>query len=140
MKKTTEELIKSLESKKSVDEYFEDNKEELFFGSLVDLINFYMNQKSLNKSDVIERSGIQRNYGYQLISGVKKPSRDKLIMLCIGLGLNYRETQQMLKKSGFGILYVRDVRDSIIIFCINHKMNIMAVNNLLYDKGQKILE
>lgn len=140
MKKTTEELLKILKTKKTLTEYFSDNHNELMFDSLSEIIDFYITSKHLKKSDVIRKSQIERHYAYQIISGEKKPSRDKLIMLCFGLSLTVDETGQMLKKVGYSELYPRDLRDSVIIFSIYHNMSIMDTNEVLFDMNLDILQ
>ena len=42
MKKSTDELMKILRSKDSVDDYFQENDSEIFFGSLTELIQFFI--------------------------------------------------------------------------------------------------
>ena len=37
---------------------------------------------------VIRRSQIDRSYGHQLFNGTRKPSRDKVLQLAFGFGLN----------------------------------------------------
>ena len=140
MKKSTEELIKILENKNSVEEYFSENSEEILFDTLPELLEIHLKNKGLNKSEVLESSQIEKHYGYQIFSGLKNPSRDKLIMLCFGLKLNLNQFQQVLKKSGWGMLYPRDRRDSVIIFAIHHKLNVMDTNDMLYEMKLKILE
>ena len=56
MEKTTDELLKSLKSKKNIEDFFKENTSELLFSSLKDLIDFYINRKKLKKSEVIRRS------------------------------------------------------------------------------------
>ena len=51
----------------------------------------YMNQNNIAVADVMKNSGINRNYGYNIINGTrKKPGRDKVIALCIGAGMDIR--------------------------------------------------
>ncbi len=140
MKKTTEELLKSLKSKKTLEEYFSDNHSEIFFESLPEIIEFFIASKKLTKSEVIRKSQIERHYAYQIIGGEKKPSRDKLIMLCFGLELTLDEMGQVLKKCGYSELYPRDLRDSVIIFSVYHNMSLMDTNELLFDMKLKILQ
>lgn len=142
MKKSTDELMNILKSKRSVDDYLEENGSEIFFGTLTELLEFYRRRKGLSKAEVVKRSGIRREYCYELLRGVntKKPSRDKVIMLCFGLCLNVDECQQVLKKSGYAPLYARDTRDSIIIFSINNGISVVKTNIKLEDYGQELLE
>lgn len=140
MKKTTDELIKILKSKNSVEEYFHENSEEIIFDTLPELLETHLKNKGISKSEAIENSQIEKHYGYQIFSGLKRPSRDKLIMLCFGLELKLGQFQQALKKAGWGELYPRDRRDSVIIFAIYHQLNVMETNDMLYDMKLKILE
>ena len=140
MKKTTGDLLKSLKSKATVDEYLTENSNELIFDTLPDWIEFHMIKKKLDKADVVRASNITRTYAYQIINGDKKPSRDKLIMLCFGLRLTLDETQQILRRTGYSELYPRDLRDSIIIFALLHGYSVVDLNILLAEKNAAILE
>ena len=134
MKKSTDDLMKNLRSKSSVDEYFDENDSEIFFGSLSELIDFFMARKGLTKAEVVKRSG--------MIGGKtpKNISRDKVMMLCFGLSLTVDESQQLLKKSGYAPLYARDTRDSIIIFCLENHINIVNTNIKLGEYNLEPLE
>ena len=140
MKKTTGELIDSLKRKDTVDDFLSENGNELLFDTLPDWIEFHMIKKGLGKADVVKESNISRTYAYQIINGDKKPSRDKLIMLCFGLRLSLDETQHILKRNGYSELYPRDLRDSVIIFGILHENTVIDLNILLAEKNLSILE
>ncbi len=130
MAKTTDELMKILRSKDTVEEYFDENDSEIFFGSLSELTDFFMARKGITKADVARRSGMNRGYCYEILSGKtnKKVSRDKVILLCFGMSLNIDEAQQLLKKSGYAPLYAKDSRDSIIIFSIVNNLSVTITN------------
>ena len=85
--KKTDDLYKSLGEKRSIDEYFAENSDEMLFESVADLLNYKIAAEKMSKIDVINRSGIEKHYGYQILNGTKNPSRDKLIMLGFGIGL-----------------------------------------------------
>lgn len=139
MEKTTDELLKSLKSKKNIEEFFKENTSELLFSSLKDLIDFYINQKKLKKSEVVRRSMLG-NYAYNIINGDrKKPERDKLIMLCFGLELSYEEANVLLKKSSNAELYTRNGRDAVFIFALDRKMSVIETNNMLDEYGFDLL-
>lgn len=142
MKKSTDELMNILKSKKSVDEYFSENDDEIFFGALGDLINYYIATKKLEKSEVVRKSGMNRGYCYEILSGKKEKniSRDKVIMICFGLGLSIEESEQLLKKSGYNPLYSRDTRDSIIAFSLKEGIGIIDTNIKLSEYNLEILE
>lgn len=137
MKKPTDDLLKSLQNAPSFDDYLNENSDNLLFDSLPDWIEYHMLRKGLKKADVIRRSGIQRNYAYQVINGTRHPSRDTLIMLCFGLELTLDDANQILKKNAFPALYPRDLRDSVIIFGLTHRYSIVELDMLLEEKGLK---
>ncbi len=142
MKKSTDELMKILKNKKSVDDYFAENDNEIFFGTLTELICYFMTKKRLQKKDVVKNSAMKREYCYEILQGKtnKKISRDKVIMLCFGLTLTVEETQQLLKKSGYAPLYVRDTRDSIIAFSLLHHISVINTNIKLAEYNLALLE
>ena len=130
MKKSTDDLMNLLKQAPSVDDYFDKNDDEIFFGSISELIDYFLARKKLTKADVVRRSGMNRGYCYEIMSGKspKNNSRDKIIQLCFGLTLTVDEAQQLLKKSGYAPLYARDTRDSIIIFSIEHQISVVKTN------------
>lgn len=142
MRKSTDELMNILRSKRSIDEYFDENDNEIFFGTLSEQVNFYIARKGLTKAEVVRRSGLNRGYCYEILSGkkTKNISRDKVILLCFGLELSVDEAQQLLKKCGYAPLYARDTRDSIIIFCIENSISVINTNIKLGDYNLEPLE
>ncbi len=142
MKKSTDELMNILRNKRSVDEYFDENDNEIFFGTLSEQVDFYIARKGLTKAEVVRRSGLNRGYCYEILSGkkTKNISRDKVILLCFGLELSVDEAQQLLKKCGYAPLYARDTRDSIIIFCIENSISVINTNIKLGDYNLEPLE
>lgn len=142
MKKSTDDLMNILKQSPSVDDYFDQNDSEIFFGSLSEMIDYFLARKNLTKADVVNGSGINKGYCYEIMSGksTKNISRDKVIMLCFGLKLTVDEAQQLLKKSGYAPLYARDTRDSIIIFSLENRINIVSTNIKLGEYNLEILE
>ena len=141
MKKTTEELMEILKQKKSIHAYFTEEIDELEFASLAEYLELLLNEKGLRKSDVIKRSNMDKNYADQIFNGNKThPSRDKMIALAIGMGLNVLETRKLLKIAGACDLYARNPRDSIFIYCLHKGAGLMEVNELLSDYNLDILE
>ena len=142
MKKSTDDLMNILKQAPSVDDYFDQNDDEIFFGSLSEMIDYFLARKNLTKADVVNGSGINKGYCYEIMSGksTKNISRDKVIMLCFGLRPTVDEAQQLLKKSGYAPLYARDTRDSIIVFSLENRINIVSTNIKLGEYNLEILE
>lgn len=141
MEKSTEELLQILKSKKTYEEFFNQEIGELFFSSISEYLEMLVNEKRLKKSEVIERSNLDKNYAYQIFNGNKtNPSRDKILMLAFGLKLSLNETRKLLKICNLSDLYARSPRDSIIIFCIDKRLSLIDCNEYLSDFSLDILE
>lgn len=141
MEKSTNDLLGVLKSKKNYSEFFQDEIGELIFKNLDEYLGVLLKEKNLKKSEVIEKSNLDKNYAYQLFNGIKKnPSRDKILMLAFGMKLTLDETRKLLKIAGLSDLYVRIPRDSVIIFCLQNGKNLIETNEMLDDYALKILE
>lgn len=132
MKKTTEELLNILKSKRSYDDFLKEQIDELYFASISEYLEILLAQKGLKKSDVITKANLDKSYAYQIFNGNKtNPSRDKLIMLAFGMELNLDETRKLLKISNVSDLYIRNPRDAAIIFCIENRLDLIRTNEKL---------
>lgn len=96
----------------------------------------YMADHGLNKKDLVKNSLLDRTYGYQILSGLRQPSRDKILALCLSAGMSFHEIQRALEIAKAGILYPKDPRDAAIILCIHNQLyNVSDVNMYLDQKG-----
>ena len=136
-RKSTTYLEKELKSSDSLENFLKKNKNELASVSLAELIQDLIIKKGLTKSEVVKTSNL---YAYQIISGARRPSRDKLLCLCIAMRATLDETQDLLRHGGFAPLYVRSQRDSIISFALSHNETIHQLNSNLYDHSEQLLE
>ena len=95
---------------------------------------------SITKIEAIKRSALNQIYAYQIFSGVKSsPSRDKLIQLIFGMGLELDNAQRLLITGKHGKLYPRSRRDSIIIFAINKKLSLQQYDELLFEMKEETI-
>ena len=102
-------------------------------------LELLLDQKGLIKADVARDSELNSKYVYQIFSGERTPSRDKLIALAFGLHLTADEAQTLLKLAGYRELYVRDVRDAIILYALQRGKDITETDTLLYTHGYEEL-
>lgn len=141
MKKSTDELYNVLKSKKNYSDFIKQEYDELYFETVGEYLNSLMAQKGLKKSEVIKKSNVDKHYAYQIFNSNRtNPSRDKLIMIAFGMGLDMAETTKLLKVAGVPNLYIRHPRDSVIMFCIEHKMSLMDTNEKLFEMSMDILD
>ena len=132
-KKPTDQLMDTLKSSLSIENYIHTEKEHFINSNIADYLNELIITKSLKKSQVIRDAELHEIYGYQIFSGTRTPSRDKLIALSFGMQLSLDEVQRLLKYAGVASLYLKNARDSIIIWGISHTLTICATNELLYN-------
>ena len=116
--KSTDELLAILKKSGSPKEFIDNNHNDLISEALSTHLTALLKEKGKTKAQVIKASELNDIYCYQIFSGKRFPSRDTLLSICIGMQLNVDETQQLLLFAGFAPLYVKNIRDSIILFGI----------------------
>ncbi len=138
--KSTEELFHEIQSGKEVLEYLEENQEEIMQCTLPEYLKQWLSEKNTSKAMVVKKSNLSKPYVYQIFQGKKSPSRDKIIALSFGFAMNCEETQKFLKQAGYRELYPRDGRDVLILSGIRDKLDIIAMNERLYDHEVEVLD
>ncbi len=139
MTKATSELMDELMKAHSIGDYLKANSDYLISSELPTYLSNILEKKDLVKSAVIKKSELSEVMGYQIFSGVRKPSRDSLICLCVALELNTDETQALLKAAQFAQLYPKNKRDCIIINGLVNKKTVAQINELLFDNNETTL-
>lgn len=140
--KTTEELsntLKQIRSKDDFESFITTNEETISLVSFSEYIEKYIKDNNLSKSEIIHNSLINRTYAYQVLQGTKRPSRDKVVALCLSCNMNLEEVIKCLTLSQNAILYTKNKRDAIIIFAINKGLSVLQTNELLYEYKEDIL-
>ena len=95
--------------------------------------------KDLTKAELARRSGISEAYLHQVFAGRRNPSRDRLLCICVGLGITLDETQRMLTQRGYAQLYPRTRRDAIISYGVVHQLPLGEINDKLFAEQEKTL-
>lgn len=130
--KSTSELMNELKSKKSsIEEYFEKNPDSITNNDIKNHWHGLIEKSNLSSFDIINRSEFAYAYYYEVISGKKIPSRDKVIRLMLAMHLDIDDCQKTLKICGLSELYPKFRRDSIIIYAVTHKLTVYELNELL---------
>ncbi len=132
-------VLNNIENESCLDEFIKIAKENFSDLSLPNFFESICKEKNISKSLLIKNAEIDRTYGYQILSGSKKPSRDKIIQLCLSARLNLEESNKALKLGNVGELYPKNPRDSILIFGINKNLNISKIDELLYNRNFETL-
>ena len=99
-KPTTADVQESLVNAANFKDFLLRNAQNMLAQTLPEYLSLQLKQKHLRRADVVRGSHLDRTYVYQIFSGKKTPSRDKLLAIAFGLHLSDEETQKMLKLSG----------------------------------------
>ena len=63
-----------------------------------------------------------------------------MLAICFTLKLSFEEIQNLLKATGYPILYAIIKRDSIIIFALQHNITLTDTNELLFSMECDIIQ
>ena len=107
--------------------------------SISELLNALYDKKDISKAALARKAGMSEVYLHQVFSGRRKPSRDKLLCLCVGLGATLDETQRLLRQAALAEIYPKNKRDAIIGFGITHQMELSEINDKLFLENEKTL-
>ena len=105
--KSTDDLSQELMERADLDSYLKENQGSFVQDDITAQLAAYFERGSQSKAALARRAGMSEVYLHQVFSGRRKPSRDRLICLCVGMGLTLEETQNMLKRSAYAPLYPR---------------------------------
>lgn len=141
-KDTTRSLSKKLQNIKDSGDAEAFIRENAQSGTLHSFLNGILAENDIDIPALIYRSGISRNYIYNILSGERSnPGRDKVIAICIGLGATFSQTNKALELVKLSPLYPRDERDARIAIAINQGCrNVTDVNIMLESNGLKPLD
>ena len=140
MPKDTEELKDGLRQASGLESFLVDNQKEFRRYTLAEYLNQLLDEKRLSKADVVRESRLERVYGYHIFAGRKKnPSRNKVISLALAMKLAPEETQYLLYYAGAEQLYVRNPRDSILWYALDHHMSVLDTNIMLQKMSEQPL-
>ena len=133
---TSDALHNQIKGSGSFSEFWERYKKQIVHQPLSEYLCELLDEKSLKRSDVVVRTGLDKAYVYQIFAGNKKnPSRDKLITIAFGMKLNEEETQRVLQLSGHRELWPKDERDALLLFAIQRGMSLEEVHTELERYG-----
>jgi hypothetical protein len=138
--KDTEVLFEEIKETRNIYTFIENNSEQLYRPSLADYLIFLLNKYNLTKSKLIYLSGISRQYAYEIFSGQKHPSREKVLSIILSLHSTLEESQRLLTYAGHHPLHPKDLRDSIIIHSIQQKMSLVDTNDIFYTLSLPLID
>lgn len=140
MKETrTSDLKQELMNSPSLEKYLSEHQDSFKLEGTSRLISRLIDERGMSKANVARESGMSEIYLYQILSGRRSPSRNRLICLCFGLSVGVDGAQELLRLSGAAQLYPRIRRDAIIIYGLSHNMTLFDVNDKLFEQNEETL-
>jgi len=138
-RKDTGDLSGELEKAASLDAYLAANRSYFADRDVSELLNELYVKRNLSKAGLARKSNISEVYLHQVFSRRRRPSRDRLLCLCIGLEATLEETQRMLMQATYAQLYPKIKRDAIISYGIVHHTPLGEINDKLFAEREQTL-
>ena len=139
-----EDLKEGLIKADDLDAFLSQNRDSFDETDAQELLHSLLERSGLSKAELARRSGVSEVYVHQLFSGIRHPSRDRLICLALGMSVTLEEMQELLRRLGHAELYAKEKyakekRDAIIIYGIAHGQTLQELNDSLFDRGTATL-
>ncbi|MBM7560872.1 XRE family transcriptional regulator [Fusibacter tunisiensis] len=135
----TEILNEKLMKSENFDAFFETHGKHIRLDSFHNCLYDMISDSGLKNSDIFLAADLSESYGYQLLSGKRQPSRDKILKLAFALKLTLEKTNLLLKLGQKNSLYVKNKRDAILMFALNTKKSLIDTNALLESENCDLL-
>ena len=97
-KKSTGDLRQELMDQPNLDAYIHENQAYFLEKNVTELLAQMYGRKDISKAELARCAGISEVYIHQVFSGRRRPSRDRLVCICIGLKATLDEAQELLKQ------------------------------------------
>ena len=91
----TEEVLQELLDAPSLDAFVDGR--EFPAETLVGFLGRMLEKKHLKRSRVVRMADLNETFGYQIFTGARNPSRDKVLQIAFAMALTLRETNRALR-------------------------------------------
>ena len=132
-KPNTSEVLEALRAAERIEDFSREYGSCFVDITFKDYLTSLLETHGISKYAAVKASGISDSYAFQIFQGSKSPSRDKLLSLAIGMQINLKECQRLLKLAGVNELYAKNRRDAIIIFGLEKGLTVPQLNDILFD-------
>ncbi|MBD5081666.1 MAG: helix-turn-helix transcriptional regulator [Ruminococcaceae bacterium] len=100
---------------------------------LHELLNHYMDEKKMSKTDVVHALNLDRNYTYKILNGTRTPTRNCIIQMSLLFGLDVEKTNFLLRLAEKSPLYVRNTVDAKVFYAIKHNMTYLEAIDFIWS-------
>ena len=138
-RKSTNDLQHQLMNAPDLGRFLTEHREEFVQEDFSLLLQALFQRTGMSKAALAKKSGMSEVYLHQIFSGLRNPSRNRIICLCFGLDATVEEAQELLKRSGNAPLYTRNRRDAIVLYALQNGMELDELNDRLFSEQEKTL-
>lgn len=125
MAKNTNDLLDQLaDNNCSIDDYLEENREDMIVLAAKDFWEAAIERSGMSKCNIINKADFNYCYFYDIVNGRKIASRDKVIRLILSMRLTTDDCQEALRISGRSALYPKVQRDALLIYGIENRYTV----------------
>ncbi|MCI6377177.1 MAG: helix-turn-helix domain-containing protein [Clostridiales bacterium] len=128
----TREVYQHIVSEDGFDEAFVLKNQALPFA---EYLLGQLEARGMRRMDLIEALGIDRVYGYQLLNGTRRMSRELLVRTALFLQMDVEGAQRLLRMGGAACLYARDRQDARVIFAMAKRMPYPRACRFIWQEG-----
>ena len=139
MQKSTGQLQEELMTAPDIARFIRENSHEMHPKTFMEHLNGLVDASGMTKSVLAKASGMSEVYLYQILSGRRNPTRERILCICFGLQLTVDQSQSLLRSGACAALYPRSKRDAVLIYALTEKMTLFDVNDLLFSLEEKTL-
>lgn len=126
--KELESIIKnSCDLKTAIDKY----KDSMIERPPASVLKKVIAESGLTNSALLKNISLSKSYYYEILRGLKKPSRNAFLQILIGCNCKLEDTQAILNDCGYKCLYIRNQRDAVLIYAFSHGLSLIKTNILL---------
>lgn len=146
MYNNTDDISNSISNSKNIKELKEIGKElnDVCVPSPLDYLLTVAEENGFAKKEytheIINQTSLERSYVYHLLSGEKKLTRDKLIMLAIIGKFSLKQLNNLLKYAGVATIYPKNRRDMVLQYVFEKQLPLYDANICLLELGVEELK
>lgn len=137
--KSTVDLCQELMSQPDLDQYITENEASFADVDISSTLVELYKRCGISKAELARRAGMSEVYLHQVFSGRRRPSRDRLLCLCIGMDSALEDADLLLKGMGYAPIYPRLKREAIISHSLLHRTPLTEINDKLFSENEKTL-
>ncbi len=137
--KNTSQLLQELKKCAHFSDFVNNHGGDLQYSEFSETLNRIYNTQGRTKAEIARAAGTSEAYLYQIFSGVRIPSRNRLLCICIGMQIEIEDAQILLKQCGYAPLYARERRDAVIIHGLIHGTELSKINDTLFEYEEQPL-